>query len=320
MKSLLFIFISLFFFISCNSGIEDEPLPIDPVIELPNPLEVGNSLSVTRITSEKMSEYKLSKIEHLEAGGMNQFFDSNRELTKTDAEITSLFTQAKKAADDAGVNIWSVHMAFGEKMDLSLLNESLRQKVVNGHKKLLEFLAILDPEVILFHPSYYLDPPNQRDMRKNQLIKSAKELDEAVQDIGAVMVLENMLGPELMTGNRERPLMRTVEESVEIFNRLPASIQLAIDMNHIENPERLVRALGDRLKTVHIADGTGRAECHWFPCSGEGENDWVEILSALDGVGYSGPFLYECAYPDEKDLVECYQTLYNQFIQEKYEQ
>lgn len=320
MKSLSFIFISIFFFLSCNSTTADGPLPVDPVDELPYPLEVGNSLSVTMITSEKMTYYKLAKIGHVEVGGMNQFFDTNRELTKTDAEITSLFTQAKKAADDAGINIWSVHMAFGERMDLSLLNESSREKVVNGHKKLLEFLAILDPEVILFHPSYYLDTPNQRDMHKSQLIKSAKELDKAVQNIGAVMVLENMLGPELMIGNRERPLMRTVEESVEIFNRLPGTIQLAIDMNHIESPERLIRALGARLKTVHIADGTGRAECHWFPCSGEGKNDWVEILSALDEVGYSGPFLYECAFPDEKDLVECYQTLYNQFIQKKYRQ
>jgi sugar phosphate isomerase/epimerase len=320
MKILSFILISLFFLVNCSSTELDEPLPEDPVIELPTPLEVGNSLSISRITGEKMDYYKSVGIKHVEAGGMNQFFDTNRALTKTGAEITSLFTQAKKAADDAGINIWSVHMAFGEEMDLSLIRESSRQRVVEAHKELLEYLSILDPEVILFHPSYYLDPPNQRDMRKSQLIKSVKELDQAVRDIGAVLVIENMLGPELMAGDRERPLMRTVEESVELFNRLPATIKLAVDMNHIEQPERLVRALGNRLKTVHIADGTGRAENHWFPCSGEGKNDWTEILSALDEVDYAGPFLFECAYPDEKDLVECYQTLYDQFVQEKYKQ
>ncbi|MEC3880521.1 sugar phosphate isomerase/epimerase family protein [Parapedobacter sp. 10938] len=66
-------------------------------------------------------------------------------------------------------------------------------------------------------------------------------------------------------------------------------------MNHIKHPERLIRALGKRLKHVHIADGTGDAENHWLPCSGKGNNDWPAILAALDEAGYAGPFMYECA-------------------------
>lgn len=312
MKYLIILFSLLFY--SCEA---EEPKTTDdlPEVEEPQPLEIGYSVPVTRITVEKMTHAYESGIRHVEASGMNTFFDKKGVYSKTDEEVKQIMLDAKAAADAAGINIWSVHMPFSQAMDLSTIVEEDREKVVQGHARLLKHLEILQPEIILFHPSYYLDPPGQRDLRKSQLITSALELDAAVRDIGATMVLENMLGPELMKGDRERPLMRTVAEVSEIFNRLPKSIGLAVDMNHIKNPEIMIRKMGDRLKSVHIADGTGKAENHYFPCSGEGENNWVDILAALDEVKYSGPFLYESAYDDEMDIVECYlQNLYPKYI------
>ncbi|MNE48236.1 fructoselysine 3-epimerase [compost metagenome] len=224
---------------------------------------------------------------------------------------------AKKAADDAGVKIWSIHMPFSKDIDLSLTDESERRNVVALHTKILNYCKILKPEVILFHPSYFLGL-NEREQRKKQLIKSAVELNKQVKAIKAIMVIENMLGYELNVGaDRERPLCRTVEEVSEIMSRLPANIYAAVDMNHIKYPERLIRALGKRLKSVHIADGTGKKENHFFPCSGEGENNWVEILSALNEVGYDGPFMYESAYKDVKDFLPCYNTLYQNLLNSK---
>lgn len=316
-KSSFLILLGILFFTSCSSddtGIEKDPDKEPPKTEIPAPLKIGNSVPLGSVKSEKMKYSKSVGIDYIEMSGLGGFFDTNRSFTKSDTEATSLMQVAKKATDDADIEIFSIHMPFSEQMDLSTIDEENRKRVVNGHLKLLEFIKILKPKIILFHPSYYLDPPNQRDMRKSQFIKSAKELDVAVRNIGATMVVENMLGPDLMAGNRERPLLRTVEETVEIFNRLPNTINLAVDMNHIQNPEILIRKMGKRLKSVHIADGTGKAENHWFPCSGQGSNDWIEILKALDEVGYTGPFMYECAYDDEKDLVNCYKSLYEQFV------
>jgi len=317
MKRLVLWMMCVLLFIGCKTGDGEKPIIEEPPVEAPEPLGVGYSVPITGINAAKMEYAKSVGIGYVETSGTGTFFDDNRNFKKSDSEATSIMRNAKKAADDAGVVIWSTHMAFSEKMDLSTINEDDRKKVVAAHIKLIEYLAILKPKYILFHPSYYLDPPNQRDLRKNQLIKSVTELNVAIQAIGSTMVIENMLGPELMSGTRERPLMRSVEETVEIFRRLPSTVYSAIDMNHIKNPEILIRAMGKRLKSVHIADGTGKAENHWFPCSGQGENDWTEILKALDEVGYSGPFLYESDYNDEKDLVQCYQTLYNKFINSK---
>jgi hypothetical protein len=101
-------------------------------------------------------------------------------------------------------------------------------------------------------------------------------------------------------------------------HRLPADIYSAIDMNHIKNPENLIRAMGPRLKSVHMADGHGEAENHYFPCSGQGSNNWVAILAALHEAQYSGPFLYESAHADVKDLKPCYASIYEAFVKEKF--
>lgn len=297
-----------------NAGVVERDPPVEVVTP---PLGVGYSLAISKFTAAKLNHAKSAGITYVEASGMGLFVDDQRNFKMTDAEIIEKLTAAKNAADAAGIDVWSVHMPFGQNIDLSLGDEAARQHVVAMHQKLLGFLKILDPEIILFHPSYYLGL-NERDMRKSQMLKSAVELDESVREIGATMVIENMLGPELLAGSdRERPLMRSVEETQELFQRLPGTIYSAIDMNHIKNPERLIRAMGARLKSVHIADGSGAAENHYFPCSGEGANDWPAILGALEEVGYAGPFLYESAFSDEQDLVKCYQTLYNAYIQNK---
>src|SRR5690606_23730767 len=229
-------------------------------------------------------------IECIEIGGFKDFFDVEQlRFIKSDAEARQQMQQVKKTLDETGIEVWSIHMPFSKQIDLSTADEQERKKVVAGHIRLLTYLKALQPKIILFHPSFYLDPPNQRALRKSQLIKSVQELDEAVRAIGATMVVENMLGPELMAGKRERPLLRSVEEAVELYGRFPNTVYSAIDMNHIKHPERLIQAMGSRLKTVHIADGTGEAENHWLPCSGQGKNDWVAILTALQEAGYTGP-------------------------------
>lgn len=281
----------------------------------PARLRLGYSTPIDKVTPETMAYAKANGVDCIETF-MGAYVDADRNFKFTDAEIIAKVKAAKKAADDAGIQIWSVHMLFGKNIDLSLTDEAERQKVVALHKKMLEYTKILQPKLVLFHPSWYLTTLNERELHKTQLIKSVKELNKDVRAIGATMVVENMLGPELLVdAKRERPLCRTVEETVEIMGRLPDNVYSAIDLNHIKDPEKLIYAMGKRLKTLHVADGTGKAENHWFPCSGQGQNNWTNILTALNAVHYSGPFMYECAIKDVKDLKPCYESLYQAFVQ-----
>ena len=282
----------------------------------PAQLRLGYSIRVDSVTPEKMRYAKSAGIDYIETS-LGAFIDKKTgAFNLSDEEIIEKVKQAKKAADDAGIQIWSIHMPFSRIIDLSLTDEGERREVIALQKKTLGFCRILQPKIILFHPSWHLKL-NQREARKQQLIKSATELNEVVKDMNATMVIENMLGPELYlpNGKLERPLCRTVEETVEIMNRLPRDIYSAVDMNHIKNPENLIRAMGSRLKSVHIADGDGEAERHYFPCSGKGANNWTAILAALHEADYNGPFMFESKYEDVKDFKECYDSLYANFVQ-----
>lgn len=281
--------------------------------KIPEPLRIGYNVALKNISPEQMTYAKSVGVDYVETS-FGAFIDENRTFKISDAEMLAVVQKAKAAADQAGIEIWSIHMPFGKHIDISLADEGQRQQVVALHKKVLGFARLLQPRIILFHPSYYLGL-NERETRKSQMIKSSRELLTAVKDIKAGMVIENMLGPQLLVdAKRERPLCRTVEETVEIMNRLPADIYSAVDMNHIKNPEHLIRAMGTRLRSVHIADGHGEKEDHYFPCSGQGSNNWMAILAALEAAKYKGPFMFESAHKDVKDLKICYQTLYADFL------
>lgn len=299
------------FTLACSSEKLDVEIP--PEVHTPEKHSIGYSLSINQFNDERLSYAKSAGIDFVEAAAITSLFNSNGQINKTDSQLEKLFTDGKEALDRNNVQVWSVHMAYGQNVDISVVDEGKRQEIVENHKKVLNYIKLLKPKYILFHPSYYLEP-NQRDLRKKQLIKSLIELDQFVRSFGSTLVVENMLGPELMSGERERPLMRTVEECQEIFKRLPETVGLAVDMNHISKPEKLIRAMGDRLMTVHIADGSGRAENHYMPCSGLGANNWVEIFKALYDVNYKGVFMYECSFEDEKELVDCYEDLFGKYV------
>lgn len=283
------------------------------LVEPPNKFEIGYSVPIKKVKYDKMKHANTVGIKSIEMSGFSGLID-NYDFSIPKAEIEKLIEKAKIATKEAGINVRSIHMPFSKYMDISSLDENDRQKVITTHKELLKMLEPLNPEIILFHPSWLLEPPNKRQERIEQLIKSVNELNETVKSMGAILVIENMLGPELMVGKRERPLLRTVEETVDIFDKLPKDVYSCVDMNHIKNPEILIRALGSRIKALHVADGTGEAENHWFPCSNQGDNNWLEIFTALHEIGYSGAFTYECAYDDEKDLVDCFNVLHKHYI------
>lgn len=278
------------------------------------PLRIGYNLGVNRVNSETMEAAKAAGISSIEVGFGSYVDGATRAFNNSHEEILQQVKEAKKAADQAGIEIWSIHMPFGKKIDLSLSDEEERRQVVALQKQVLEYCRILQPKIILFHPSWHVEL-GKREVCKEQLVKSATELNKVVQSMGATMVIENMLGPKLLLGNGkyERALGRTVEEMVEVMNRLPAEIGAAVDMNHIKEPEKLILALGSRLKHVHIADGDGEEERHLLPCSGKGNNDWVAILTALNKVGYEGPFMFESKFENLADLKSCYNTLYQNY-------
>ncbi len=256
---------------------------------------------------------KAAGIEAIEISASKLFQD--KELVD-DAQIEARCRQLKRDLKRAGIEIWSVHMPYGKEIDLSQTDEGIRQQSVALNRRILRFCKILSPRIILFHPSWYLRH-GERDARIAQLVRSVGELLPDVKRIGAELVLENMLGYELVKdATYERPLCRTVEEMQHILSLLPAEVYAAVDTNHIDNPELLIGALGRRVKTIHVSDGDGRNECHELPWQGRGDNDWVAVLRALyEEAHYRGVFMYEVKKAEYSQLKICYDRMYEQYLQ-----
>lgn len=269
-------------------------------------------MGAATVTSDKLVYAKSVGIDCIEVSINQQASQSTIDFVDGDEAMMTLLSDIKKSADDAGIQIWSIHMPYGSQIDLSLINDTAREKVVAFQKKAIRMLAVLQPKYILFHPSHYLGL-NERQARIDQLVASVKEIKPVVDSIGAHIVIENLLGLELLKdATRERPLGRTVEESLSILSLMDDDVFFIADLNHIKNPENLILAMGSRLKSLHVSDGDGEVECHYLPCDGLGGTvNWTAVLTALNKVNYQGPFLYELSsYNDLADLPQCYYSLY----------
>jgi len=248
--------------------------------------EIGYALDFQKISLERMQYAKSLGINYIELSGVSAILDKDLSIKDSAISWTQKIDSLKDILDASGMKVWSIHMPFSKQMDLSILDEDTRQKVIEAHLQVVALFRPLKPKIVLFHPSYYLEK-GERGHRVTQLIKSVKELYKGVRGHGAEMVVENMLGPQLTVG---------------------------VDMCHIAQPEKLLLAFGKRVKTLHVSNGNGQAEHHYLPCDSRGENNWVAIFKALDQIGYSGVFMHECKYADEQELVDCYQTLWNQYL------
>ncbi len=273
----------------------------------------------------------LSKMKYAKSVGIDYVkistnpFRMGLKLKNSEEQMKRLMKQAKANIDSAGIKVWSVHMPFGKDFDLSLKDEEKREQVVDLSKQILDFIKILKPQIINFHPSWYLGVgKNERKLRREQFVKSVQELVNPVSDIGAKMTIENEIGyTESKHGpGYQEPLCHTTKECKEMMNSVPEDVYFCVDMNHSPDPVKLIQVFGKRVKQLHVSDGYGKAtDLHYFPCSGNGNRNWVKIQWALYKVGYSGPWTYEVHhkyYDDLKELTQCYDTLYHKFINAKF--
>lgn len=208
-------------------------------------------------------------------------------------ELKKRMRNVRKAADAAGIRIRSIHMPYHEDADISFPDEDKRVANLKNVRDYIDAVSVVDAEYILFHPSAMPGvQPGRRQEHISALVKSINELNPVVKEIGAHILIENMRGPKLMRSNGyERGLGRTVEEMESIMALMPEDVYVCVDLNHISEPEKLIRAMGKKIKSLHVCDSDGSKDCHWLP--GKGTNDWAAIFASLRDVGYDGPWLYE---------------------------
>lgn len=235
-------------------------------------LGVGSSTS--SMSPDEMSAAAKAGIEYVEIGISGH---------GTEAEIREKALHAGRMAHLAGLKVWSCHLPFSLKMDISVLDDSARMANVAYLSRMIAICGELGARRLVLHPSYEPIADEEREQRIRNSIASIGILRKEAARIGAELCIENL--PRTCLGRNSGELMRIVGPYPDV--------KICFDTNHLLSEDLLhfVEACGDRIATIHVSDYDGVDERHWLP--GKGKVDWPALYKALMDAGYKGVFMYE---------------------------
>lgn len=191
----------------------------------------------------------------------------------------------RRAADDTGLTIWSLHLPFSNDLSIAHKDAQVRKKAMETNIALLRKLGENGISHAVVHPG--TEPTADAD-RAERLKESRENLclltEEAIKD-GVQLCVEEL--PRTCPGNCS-------EEMAYLLEAHPR-LRLCFDTNHLlkESHEHFLNAVGSRVETLHVSDYDFIDERHQLP--GEGQIDWQKLIAHLEQLDYKGPWMYEVA-------------------------
>ena len=258
-------------------------------------LKIGVSGGCVELTEENLA--KMSK------AGITAVELSSSPVFQSEADYGIL----KKTAEKYGVDLWSCHLPFYpfEDFDISTLERDARKKIVEYHGELIKKAADVGIDKFVIHPSGEPIEESERADRLNCAMESLSVLAEIAQKSGGTVAVEDL--PRTCLGRDTGELCKLVSAD----DRL----RVCFDMNHLlyDDNVEFIKALGEKIITVHVSDYDFTNERHWLP--GEGKNPWDAIYNGLKEVGYNGVWMYELRLEAPKTILRprdlTFEDIYN---------
>lgn len=224
-----------------------------------------------RIDEEMFRLYSKAGITHMEVSVSKELSD--------ELDFAKLLEWSKKY----GVELYSFHLPFWPFAEIDISNPDIAEASVEYLKGFVDKGTSVGIDKYIIHPSGEPIEENDRPLRMATAKKSLAILAEYAEGKGAVICVENL--PRTCLGRDSRDIL----ELLNCDSRLVA----CFDTNHLleEDPIEFINKIGNKIVTLHVSDYDFKNERHWLP--GEGLLDWQSIISALEGVGYDGVWLYE---------------------------
>ena len=268
-------------------------------LEIPKTLELGTSDGLLfDFSIESLKNAKQSGVNFLEIS-LTKFIKLKHE------ERVQLASMIRENSQKTGVQLWSVHLPYGNDFDVSNINEVERKKNVKTQKEFIDIAELLGVKRMVLHPSVDRITSSVRQLHIEALRESLLELQDYLKGKSVSLNIENL--PRACLGN-------SIEEMAKILEGIP-NIGICADVNHMKGvkPEDFISFFGKRIKMVHMSDYDFVDEKHWLP--GWGDNNWNNIILSLIEAGYDGPFMYEVIKPftSIEGLKDNYKNLMNNF-------
>jgi sugar phosphate isomerase/epimerase len=191
---------------------------------------------------------------------------------------------------ELGLEVHSLHL-YATYFDLWAPYPRMAREVRARFRRLLEVAAMVDAEALTWHGLRYgLENPRLIDA----FFESAIWAGEEALAAGVTLCIENVSWCYLRTPEQVRAIRDAdlpVAFTFDSFQACESDVEPAV----------LVRAMQDRLITVHLSDYRADGPRHLPP--GEGDLDWPALLRALQAAEYAGPLILEPAHVTALDVL-----------------
>ncbi|NLM77865.1 MAG: sugar phosphate isomerase/epimerase [Ruminococcaceae bacterium] len=207
-------------------------------------------------------------------------------------------------AQEEDLELWSIHLPFSARLDISQPDEALRHITLYIHRLLVETAAKAGIKVAVLHPSSepILDAERPERIRRSR--EGIIKMQSVCDDNGMKLAIENLPRTCLCNGSAEM---------IELLQGTGAGI--IFDTNHslIEENVHFLTELVDsgiKIHSLHISDYDFVDERHRLP--GDGINNWPALIAQLKRAAYDGPLLYEVSrQPKERKEISIDQLAEN---------
>ncbi|OXS59307.1 hypothetical protein B1A99_11840 [Cohnella sp. CIP 111063] len=249
-------------------------------------------------TNMKLEELHAADIRCIELAWRNDEFDI------FDSANERMLGRLAARARELGIEIWSLHLPYGEAWDVSVIHSGDRDAAISRHLRLLGMADRWNIRTTVLHPSWEPIPQAERQQRLSACQQSLALLSESSSRLGVRIAVECL--PRTCLGH--------TSEEMAVLLEADERLGVCCDVNHLtrETPARFIQALGSRLFTVHMSDNDGIDERHWLP--GQGVIRWNDVIGALADRGYDGPFMFEARPVQPSRLADCWRELLTDYV------
>ncbi len=182
-----------------------------------------------------------------------------------------------------GIVINSVHLPFSRTLSISHPEKENRNESMELNCAIMRSAAAHGVKIAVVHPS---TEPNEEEDRP-RIMQYAKDnlkiLAELAAELGMTVAVEDL--PRTCLG-------RNSDDMLDLLSA-DSRLRACFDTNHLLSQPiaDCVRAIGDKIITLHVSDYDFIDERHLLP--GELDIDWAQFMDLLDEIGYTGVFTYE---------------------------
>ena len=232
------------------------------------------------ITEDLFSNMKKAGIKHMEVSVSREKTDNIN------------YEELKAWSEKYDVNLWSFHLPFMPFKEIDISHPSLAEKTVEYLKSLIEKATKIGIDKFVIHASGEPIAEDERNVRMETAKNSLWVLAEYADKFGAIILVENL--PRTCLGRNSSDIKELLSAN--------SKLKSCFDTNHLlgQDPIEYIREVGKTIVTTHVSDYDFIDERHTLP--GEGKADFYAMVKALSEVGYEGPWLYEIAFGNTKNI------------------